>query len=93
MSMHINLSKQMKAYIAGKVESGFYDNATEVIRDAVRRMQENDAQLAAFVAAVEEGDADLEAGRVLDGNDNTFNDILARVVRRKAAKEKSSGRG
>ena len=34
MSMHINLSPEMESYIKGKVSSGFYGNATEVIRDA-----------------------------------------------------------
>ena len=39
MTMHINLSPEMEQYIKSKVSSGFYGNATEVIRDAIRRMQ------------------------------------------------------
>jgi putative addiction module CopG family antidote len=34
VTMHINLSPEMEHYIKGKVASGFYGNATEVIRDA-----------------------------------------------------------
>lgn len=66
MSLHINLSKEMEAFIRSKVESGFYGNATEVIRDAIRRLQEDDARLTAFRAAVAEGVADYEAGRVIE---------------------------
>ncbi len=39
MTMHVNLSPEMESYIKAKVSSGFYGNATEVIRDAIRRMQ------------------------------------------------------
>lgn len=39
MTMHVNLSDEMEGFIRSKVGSGFYGNATEVIRDAVRRMQ------------------------------------------------------
>jgi antitoxin ParD1/3/4 len=62
MSLHVNLSKEMEAFIRSKVESGFYGNATEVIRDAIRRLQQDDARIAAFRAAIAEGDADIERG-------------------------------
>ena len=39
MTMHVNLSPEMERYIKDKVSSGFYGSATEVIRDAIRRMQ------------------------------------------------------
>ena len=35
MTMHVNLSPEMKGYIKSKVASGFYGNATEVICDAI----------------------------------------------------------
>jgi putative addiction module CopG family antidote len=41
--MNISLSPQMARFIRGKVKSGEYTNASEVVRDAVRRMQESDA--------------------------------------------------
>ncbi len=37
MTMHVNLSPEMEGFIEGKVASGDYGNATEVIRDAIRR--------------------------------------------------------
>jgi antitoxin ParD1/3/4 len=62
MTMHINLSPEMESYIKGKVTSGFYGNATEVIRDAIRRMQSEDERVAAFRQAVAEGEAQLDRG-------------------------------
>ena len=39
MTMHVNLPPEMESFIKSKVAGGFYGNATEVIRDAIRRMQ------------------------------------------------------
>jgi antitoxin ParD1/3/4 len=47
MTMHINLSDEMERYIKSKVATGFYGSATEVIRDAIRRLQTSDLQTAA----------------------------------------------
>jgi antitoxin ParD1/3/4 len=62
MTMHINLSPEMEQYIRSKVTGGFYGNATEVIRDAIRRMEAAERQIAAFQAAVAKGDAQLDRG-------------------------------
>lgn len=62
MTMHVNLSTEMESYIKGKVSSGFYGNATEVIRDAIRRMQAEEERISAFRAAVAKGDAELDRG-------------------------------
>ena len=40
--MHINFPAVGETYIKQQVESGFYSNATELVRDAVRRMREAD---------------------------------------------------
>jgi antitoxin ParD1/3/4 len=62
MTMHINLSPEMESYVKSKVSSGFYGNATEVIRDAIRRMQAEEGRVAAFRKAVAEGEAQLDRG-------------------------------
>lgn len=51
--MHIKLSTEMTAYIKSKVDSGYYGNATEVIRDALRRMQANEPPVPGAVAATQ----------------------------------------
>lgn len=62
MTMHINLSREMEGYIKSKVASGFYGNATEVIRDAIRRMQAEENRGAALQTAIAKGDAQLDQG-------------------------------
>ena len=62
MSMHVNLSPEMEGFVKSKVETGFYGNATEVIRDALRRMQAEDTRIAAWKAAVKVGDDQLDQG-------------------------------
>jgi len=52
----------MESYIKAKVASGFYGNVTEVIRDAIRRMQADEERAAAFRRAVAEGQAQLDRG-------------------------------
>ena len=62
MTMHVNLSPEMEHFIKSKVASGFYGNATEVVRDAIRRMQAEEERRMAFRAAVAAGDAELDRG-------------------------------
>lgn len=62
MTMHINLSPEMENFIKGKVSSGFYGNATEVIRDAIRRMQAEEVRLKAWRSAIQAGDDELDRG-------------------------------
>ena len=66
MTMHINLSPEMETYIKGKVSTGFYGNATEVIRDAIRRMQAEEERISAIRAAVAKGDAQLDQGKGIE---------------------------
>ena len=39
-AMHISLTPKLEELVRQKVESGLYNNASEVVRDAVRRMEE-----------------------------------------------------
>jgi antitoxin ParD1/3/4 len=62
MTMHVNLSPEMESFIKAKVASGFYGNATEVIRDAIRQMQAEGARRVAWQAAIAKGEAQLDRG-------------------------------
>ena len=75
MTMHINLSPEMESFIKGKVATGFYGNATEVIRDAVRRMQSEEARTRAWHAAVKQGDDELDRGEGIAYNAKALSDI------------------
>jgi antitoxin ParD1/3/4 len=62
MTMHVNLSAEMESYIRNKVVSGFYSNSTEVIRDAIRRMQAENDRITMFRAAIAKGDMQIDRG-------------------------------
>ena len=57
---NVNLTEQLDRCVRAKVESGSYENASEVIRAALRILEreerEYDAKLAALQAAIDEGD-------------------------------------
>ncbi|MEO0704426.1 MAG: type II toxin-antitoxin system ParD family antitoxin [Cyanobacteria bacterium J06649_5] len=40
--MHISLTPELEGIIQAKVRSGYYSNASEVVRDAIRRLHEQD---------------------------------------------------
>jgi antitoxin ParD1/3/4 len=61
--MHINLSPEIEQYIQTKVGSGFYSNASEVVRDAIRRMWEEDQKLEKLKSALRVGDEQLQQGK------------------------------
>ncbi len=75
MTMHVNLSDEMSAYIKSKVSSGFYGNATEVIRDAVRRMQADEERRNAFQTAIAVGEAELDRGEGIPYSDALMHEI------------------
>jgi len=80
MTMHVNLSPEMEGFIKRKVESGFYGNATEVIRDAIRRMQAEESRLAAWRAAIKQGDDQLDRGEGIPYTAEALKDITESAV-------------
>lgn len=75
MTMHVNLSPEMEGFIKRKVANGFYGNATEVIRDAIRRMQVEESRIAAWQSAIKNGDDQLDRGEGIAYTPETLNDI------------------
>ena len=75
MTMHVNLSPEMEVFIRNKVAGGLYGNATEVIRDAIRRMQAEEVRLAAWQAAIRVGDEQLDRGEGVPYSADALKDI------------------
>lgn len=50
--MNVSLTPELEKFVAGKVESGRYTSASEVVREALRLLEQHDrargAELAAF---------------------------------------------
>jgi antitoxin ParD1/3/4 len=70
---NVNLTEELDKFILDRVESGRYENASEVVRAALRILERDERQyetlLAALRAAIDEGDASGIAE----------NDVFARV--------------
>jgi antitoxin ParD1/3/4 len=58
---NVNLTDELDRFVLKKVKTGRYENASEVVRAALRSLereeQEYEAKLAALRAAIDEGDA------------------------------------
>jgi len=78
MTMHINLSPEMEGFIKSKVNSGFYSDVTEVIRDAVRRLQAEEDRIVAEPVALKKGSDQLNPG---EGEGNTRENLNAMTQR------------
>lgn len=77
--MHINLSPEVEKYLQSKVDTGFYSNASEVIRDAIRRMREEDEKLEKLLAAVKLGDEQLDRGEGIAYTKDRLSHITAKA--------------
>jgi antitoxin ParD1/3/4 len=58
---NVNLTEELDRFVLTKVESGRYENASEVVRAALRTLereeQQYEAKLAGLRSAIDEGDA------------------------------------
>jgi antitoxin ParD1/3/4 len=58
---NVNLTAELDRFVISKVKSGRYENASEVVRTALRTLEreerEYEAKLAALRAAIDAGDA------------------------------------
>ena len=58
---NVNLTNELDRFVFAKIESGRYENASEVIRAALRTLereeQQYEAKLAALRVAIDQGDA------------------------------------
>jgi antitoxin ParD1/3/4 len=64
MPSSYTLGKHFETFVQAQLASGRYNNASEVVRDALRLMEERERRLAALDAALVRGIADADAGRV-----------------------------
>ena len=80
MPSSYTLGKHYEAFIQGQLTSGRYNNASEVVRDALRLLEDSERRLAALDAAIARGLADAEAGRMRDA-DEVFDAVETHLTR------------
>lgn len=80
---NIVLSEHQHALVDGLVQSGRYQNASEVLREGLRLVEERDrlaqARLAALQQAAQQGWDDIAAGRHADVADDALDDLIAQL--------------
>ena len=65
--MNVSLTPELEKYIDGKVESGLYNNASEVVREGLRLLKEHDEVRLKWREQIERGWQQAQAGEVADG--------------------------
>ncbi|WP_156400613.1 type II toxin-antitoxin system ParD family antitoxin [Caulobacter sp. Root655] len=74
-TMNVSLPDAMKDWVESRAETGRYSNASDYVRDLIRRDQERATKIAAMQRLVDEAE---ESGV----SPNSMNDILAAARRR-----------
>jgi antitoxin ParD1/3/4 len=80
--MQINLPPAFDKLVQDKVATGLYGDATEVVQDALRQMQERDAGLAWLRTEAAAGFEQLDRGEFVE---LTGEELLAHLAKRRAA--------
>ena len=91
---NVVLSQHQHELVASLVETGRYQNASEVLRDGLRLLERQEIEDAVRVAALrdaaEKGWSDLAAGRYADLADENLDDFIGHLGVR-AARNQSAG--
>lgn len=85
---NVVLSDHQHELVDSLVQSGRYQNASEVLREGLRLLErreaEDEAKLAALRLAAEHGWADLAAGRYVDVEDTALDAFIGELGARAA---------
>jgi antitoxin ParD1/3/4 len=79
--MKINFADRDEHFIRMQVEQGYYSNATELVRDAVRRLRENTPQVR-LATALEAAEQSAAAGRTHEFTPERLSEIRNRAISR-----------
>lgn len=75
-TMNVSLPDLMKEWVEAQAETGRYANASDYVRDLIRRDQERNDKIAAMQRLVDEG---LESGEGKRSKDELFAAALERA--------------
>jgi antitoxin ParD1/3/4 len=83
--LNVSLTPQLESLVRQKVESGSYNNASEVVRDALRLLDARDRQLSWLRSRMADAAAQIECGEMIEVT-GTFWDDLNREVEARIAR-------
>jgi antitoxin ParD1/3/4 len=85
---NVVLTEHQHEFVDSLVETGRYQNASEVLREGLRLIEQRErleaAQLAALREAAAKGWADIDAGRYVDIADEQLEDTIGQLGRKAA---------
>ena len=91
---NVVLSEHQHELVEALVHSGRYQNASEVLREGLRLIEERDrieeAKLKSLKQAARQGWADVSAGRYADVADEQLEDFVGQLGRRAARQAKTT---
>lgn len=77
-TMNVSLPDAMKDWVEGRADTGRYSNASDYVRDLIRKDQEREEKIVALRQLIEEGEASGVSALSAD-------DIWANAVKRAGA--------
>lgn len=86
--MHVNFPEIDETFIKTQVQSGFYINETELVRDAVRRLREENEKKLRFYNAVKLGDDEIKRGETVTYSKQLLDELSNRAIHRALNGEK-----
>ncbi len=91
--MNVSLTPELEQYVSGKVRSGLYHSASEVIREGLRLLKEKDEiyqrKLEELRREIQIGIDQADRGEVSNFNEETLKEIKAQGRKRLAAERRS----
>lgn len=91
---NVVLSDRQQQMVETLVQSGRYQNASEVLREGLRLIEERErlegAKLKALKQAARRGWADVSAGRYVDVADDQLEDFIGQLGRSAAQRDKTA---
>lgn len=92
---NVVLSAQQHELVDTLVQSGRYQNASEVLREGLRLIEQRErteqAKLEALEQAARQGLADISAARYADVGDDQLEDFVGQLGRHAAQRAKTTG--
>jgi antitoxin ParD1/3/4 len=73
--MNVNLTPQLESMVRQKVETGLYNNASEVVREALRLMEERD-RFRRLQVAISRAQAQHARGEATTWTDETLAELI-----------------
>jgi antitoxin ParD1/3/4 len=92
-TVNVSLTPELGAFLQSRVKSGRYQTTSEVVRDALRLLQnqekEREEGLKQLKSNLQRGAAEAERGELLDA-DEVFEELRQLIAQRKSVRKKAN---